>query len=904
MGGENMQFSLFAPHALRVSIGAAIAATVALAPAWAQEDSATDEFEGGFYIEEIVITAQKREENLQETPLAITALGSADIEDRGIKNMADLFSSAPGIAGYEAPSSRGNLGLSLRGIGSGNASNLSIDPANGVYVDGVYLGKAMGLGVDQMDLERIEILRGPQGTLYGRNSTGGAINFITAKPGEDFALNLQASAGNYSMQEYKARIDIPFSEKFKTYVSARTRTRDHLYDNTSGGEGFENIDRQGYRVALRLEPTADLTIDYAYDRSEMKEEVQALNMVSFNPAGAGVLTADGFPTETTINSPNRYDTVAAIQGGFQQSLDFGLIPSIPQTVQYNQWLIDWLAWADANANGASQRDGFAGSAESIHTGTNDHDGHALTIAWDVYDLGFLGDVEFKSITGYREMYNINRGDLDGQDNTVDSGVLFHGTLQAIGGAYFAQFPVIPPATQFALANSIVDQINGRGYAETFNSHQINDYKQFSQELQMVGGTDRVDYAVGLFYFDDEGIRSANSSATFPLSASFANDYENGGTAWSLYSQVTFLPSVDGPWAITGGIRYTEEEKDVTQLHRSNAFPGGFVGAFFAGVPFESLYTNNIDNPGTMPEVAGVYGRSYSNDFDNVSGKLTLAYDFSEAVNGYFTYSTGYRSGGFNGEAFDAENDRAVQFDEEHITNYEIGIKSDLLDGRMRANAALFSYTYEDQQVSTLSEENGVVTSRTTNGGETDRTGLELELTFLPTESVQLGLAYTYLDTDHKSFPAISAGGTVLETTDYVTRGLMPENQIAFNADWTIAETNSGVWLFNLNGTWQDESFPIGINAFLYNAIPDAASTPDTPVIHRQIPLDSRTIVNARLAFNEMPVGNGTLNFGLWGRNLLDEDYSAFAFNFGSGLGLNQQQFGVPLTYGIDVIYRY
>ena len=862
--------------------------------------AATQDAEPAYVIEEIVTTAQKREENLQEVPIAITALGAADIEDRGIKSIQDLWSSVPGVTGYEAPSSRGNLGLNLRGIGSGNASNLSIDPANAVYVDGVYLGKAMGLGVDQIDLERIEILRGPQGTLYGRNSTGGAVNFVTRKPQADFGLELQATAGDYGLKEYRVRLDAPISDSLQTSLSYQTRERDPLYGNTAGGDGFENIDRDSFRAALRWQPTDTVTLDYAFDHSEIDENTQALNMVSFNPAGAGVLAANGFPANTTINSTNRYSTIAAMQGGFQQLLTYGLLPSMPQTTQFNQWMIDWMSWADANAVGAMDRDGYMGSAESVHRSINDHDGHSLTLTWD------LGDVEFKSITGWRTMYNVNQSDLDGQDNTVDSGVIFHGTLQAIAGAYFAQYPGIPAAVQFMLANSMMDQMNARGRAETYNSHQINDYEQFSQELQLVGSTDTLDYAAGLFFFNDEGVRKANSLATFPVSNTFANDYENGTDSWSAYSQVTWTPSADSAWAITGGLRYTEEDKSVTQLHRSNAFPGAFVGAFFGGVPFSALYTDNIANPGTMPEVAGVYGRSYSQNFDNLSGKFSVGYRFSDRVNGYFSASTGYRSGGYNGEAFDAANNRAMQVGEESITSYEIGLKADLLDGRMRLNSALFTYTYEDQQISTLSEENGVVTSRLANAGETARTGLEVELTLRPLEDLLLSLAYTYLDTNHKEYPPLiasaAAGGAALEQVGYVTNGLMPENQLAFNADWTIAETEMGLWQLNINGTRQGETFPIGINGFVYDTNGDRM--PDTPVIHEQIPLEERTLVNARLALNEISIGDGSLSIGIWGRNLTDEEFSAFAFNFGAGLGMNQMQFSVPRTYGVDLIFRY
>ena len=129
-------------------------------------------------LEEDVVTAQKRAENLQTTPIAITALTANTIKELGITNNKALFGVVPGLQGFEPPSSRGNLSLNIRGVPSGNANSVSNDPASALYIDGVYVPKGFGVGVDVVDLERIEVLRGPQGTLYGRNTTGGAVNFV------------------------------------------------------------------------------------------------------------------------------------------------------------------------------------------------------------------------------------------------------------------------------------------------------------------------------------------------------------------------------------------------------------------------------------------------------------------------------------------------------------------------------------------------------------------------------------------------------------------------------------------------------------------------------------------------------------------------------------------------------
>ena len=233
----------------------------------------------------VVVTAQKRAENLQETPIAITALSESDIQNRGVSSLVDLHVAVPGVAGYEAPSSRGNVAFNIRGISSGNPNSVSADPANALYVDGVYLGKAVGNGVDALDLERIEVLRGPQGTLYGRNSTGGAINLITRKPGAELGAGVKATAGDYGYQAFSGRIDLPLADQFNVAVSGYSRERDPLYDNTRpGGAGFENLDRHGLRLAAFFDATDSFSIDYAFSLDELDENAQALDVVGFNPA--------------------------------------------------------------------------------------------------------------------------------------------------------------------------------------------------------------------------------------------------------------------------------------------------------------------------------------------------------------------------------------------------------------------------------------------------------------------------------------------------------------------------------------------------------------------------------------------------------------------------------------------
>ncbi|MDH3551448.1 MAG: TonB-dependent receptor plug domain-containing protein, partial [Gammaproteobacteria bacterium] len=430
---------------LRVLTSAAIFSALAIV---APLPSVAQDSEPSYAIEEIVVTSQKREENLQEVPISITALSETMIEDRGIKNIQDMFSSSPGLTGYEAPSSRGNISVNIRGIGAGSPNNLSIDPANAIYIDGVYLGKATGLGVDSFDLQRVEILRGPQGTLYGRNSTGGAINFITKRPAGELNFKGQATAGSDGLQEYRLRLDLPaIGETFSTAFSVQKRERDELYKNTNpNSPGFENIDRLGYRFAASWEPSDNFRADYAFDHTEIdNENTQAIQNVGMNPFGAGVLAAPGFPTNVSINS--NADRVAALTQT-QQFLPF-LGPAFfaPEVQQYNQWITDYLEWnaagrAQFTRDRSSLRQDF-GSADSAHVSNNEIDGHSLILTWNRDDMGAFGDVEFKSTTGFRQTDNRNESDLDGIDNSVrpgagglTNGVIADLTLLTIGGLFF------------------------------------------------------------------------------------------------------------------------------------------------------------------------------------------------------------------------------------------------------------------------------------------------------------------------------------------------------------------------------------------------------------------------------------------------------------------------------------
>ncbi len=887
-----------------IAIGVAFGAV----PAETEEVSAEEEqlpIENLF----VVVTAQKRAEDLQETPISITALSASDIENRGVSSLVDLHVAVPGVTGYEAPSSRGNIAFNIRGISSGSPNSISADPANALYVDGVYLGKAVGNGVDALDLERIEVLRGPQGTLYGRNSTGGAINLITRKPGAELGLGVKATAGDYGYEAFSARVDVPLADRLNLALSTYSRERDPLYENSrAGGSGFESLNRQGLRLAALFDATDSFSIDYIFSLDKLEENAQALDVVGFNPSGAGVLGAGGFPDRVDIRSTNRVEGVARLQA-FLPFL--GPAFATPQVQQLNQWMTDYLEFASEQLSGLASRP-MRASSDVDQESDNEVTGQTLILTLDAEDLGVFGDVEFKSTTAYREVHNRNEGDLDGIDNSIvagpgglTTGIVHDLVLQTIGGLFLdAVSPDIPGAVEFGVAQAMVDTIVANGSAPVFNNFATIDYEQFSQELQMVGSTRSLDYAVGVYIHEDEGAFRNNRAAVFPIASSETSSHDNATESAAGYGQFTWTPNGDSAWSHTLGLRYTLERKDIEYLWRSSAHPFGFFGPFFAGQSLATTYVDNA-NAEEQPPIAGVFGRTFDQEFENLTGKLGVQYRLTDDVNLFATYARGYRSGGFNGDFFDVANDTADAFDEEIIDSYELGLKSEFWGERARLNASAFMFEYDDLQVSQLlPQPNGTVTSSITNAGAARRAGLEVELVIAPRDTLLVTLAYTGVGGDFDEFPPVVAspldGGALLVTDDLAERGTVPDSQATFAIDWLFAQGRFGELRVSANGIWQGEMTPISLNTGNYDT--NGNRLPDTPVAFQQLSSDERTIVNLRLACDGV-LGYENISVAAWVRNLTDDDHRNFSFNYGESLGLSVAQYGDPRVWGVDLTWE-
>ena len=265
-------------------------------------------------LEEIVVTAQKREESLQDTPVAVSAFTAAAIESKGIDDISEVASFTPNLV-FDTTSPISGLSsgavVFIRGIGNTDFS-LTTDPGVGTYVDGVYMSRSAGGVLDVLDIERIEVLRGPQGTLFGRNTMGGAISITSRKPADEFQGRAELTAGDFSRLDVRAAIDVPFADTFRATFALSEKNRDGFVDRVLVGDKLGDENRFALRVSAVYEPSEALDFLFSYDYTKIDEQSAGSVLEGFTP-GAGTV---GYSLATFNNIPaGLTDLAQYITGG-------------------------------------------------------------------------------------------------------------------------------------------------------------------------------------------------------------------------------------------------------------------------------------------------------------------------------------------------------------------------------------------------------------------------------------------------------------------------------------------------------------------------------------------------------------------------------------------------------------
>lgn len=580
-------------------------------------------------LEEILITAQRRTESLQSVPIAVTALSAQTLVDNDIRSLEDLTGSVPGFVATNSVTYAA-APLSIRGVGGANGGgNFFNDEPVAVYVDGVYIGRLSFSTADLLDIESIEVLRGPQGTLYGRNSTAGALLITSKRPTEALEGHVRGSATSLGEYRAEAAIGGPLvADTLKGRIALAYSDRDGWGDNVVDGSDVNSSQDFSVRGSLEFTPTPDITLNLIaefLDREAQPGTIAVADTVSGN-----------------VTSP------------FTPRADFN----------------DLL-----NGNDFALNDPQFTNSETIST--------TILLNWD------LGGVILDSVSSYRKF------DLDGAQDS--------------------------DGTQRSLFNN-------------FGSFR-ND--QYSQELRLSAPEDHaLNWVAGAYYIHEDNAMNPfvinNINAFFGLGTNADFRAFQDLDAFAIFADASY-EIFDG-LSVTLGGRYSYERKSFENNQSVVTLRAGFFPPGMVNLPAGATVvppTQFVDK----------------NSWEDFSPRVVIDYRVTETVLAYASYSQGFKSGGFNSFGL------TPAFNPEEVNAFEVGVKSDFLDGRARLNIAGFYYDYSDLQVRLGVPTGGV---NIQNAAEAEIAGVEVEATFAPSEHLRLDASVAYLDAtfDEGVLPAV------------------------------------------------------------------------------------------------------------------------------------------------------
>ena len=743
-----------------ILLGGCVASACLSPPTWAQ--SAGPPVTDG--LQEIVVTARKTEESLQRVPISISVVSGDDLAQRSMTDLSAVGQSTPNFTfSRQAQGGAGAGVVYIRGVGQADTL-ATFDPAVGVYVDGVYLGRMQGNDLDMMGIERLEILRGPQGTLFGKNTSGGAVNIITQQP--DAAANtpsgrLEVIGGNFHRLDVVGSVNLPLVTDTAALLLSGSRRTEDGYGRRVDRESAGSTNRDAGRVALLLKPSSDFSAILSVDALKYNETNAVMKLVDINTTVPAIAALNAF-TSTPYDA--RYIS----------SNDFTSYATGPNSNRGTLW------------------------------------GTSLTLNWAV------GGAQLKSISAYRHL--VAHNDLD---------------------------PDLSPVT-------VLDD---------FDSTQQH---QFSEELQATGVSlgDKLNWVLGVYYFHEEAIEDLNYNILTPLtpflgSLGFAQDNDVTNQSIAGYGQGTY--NLTDQLRLTAGVRYTHDQKEDERGH--NAYP--------SGTALEPTVTRSVG----------------SND---VSPRVGFDYQWTPALMTYVSAARGYKAGGFNGRASTIADFN--QFDPEKVWTYELGLRSDWLDHRVRFNATAFYSEYSDLQlqINGSTSVNGTIApfAIVTNIPKARVTGGEIELDVVPVNGLTLNAGLGLTDARYVRLPTDSkfvAANLINRDTQFINT---PKTTVTLGAEYEAPVTDALTMTGRL-----DCAYKSAIQYWITNS----------PFVRQA----GYGLLNARLTFEHVPT---RLSLSFFGTNLTNKHYIVGGYDDASvpnpGLGFAIADIGRPREYGASLRWRF
>lgn len=727
-------------------------------------------------IEEVVVTARKREENVQDVPMAIAAFSAEQLARNQVSDITDLQKMTPNITINETSGLlTGAIQIFVRGIGN----DPGFDQGVGIYVDDVYLNHTGGAVLDVYDIERIEVLKGPQGQLYGRNTIGGAIKYISREPGDALEAGLEGQVGSDNLVRLKGNISGPLmpGQLFGGFAFA-TKHRDGYQRNIYDGSRWADADVQSFRGTLVWSAAEALRVKVVADHSRDDSR----------PGIPGRLAVNAVPVQT-ISA--RLIGANGIYGPGTAILDEASDLSLPSNVD--------------KVRTAHVHPGF--KAVEIETSSI-----AGTITWDLAESLVL-----KSVTAYREVKNPRAFDYDGsiqrfidsnsyiknKDFSQELQLNFSGeTVQAVIGAYYldGQYSITEPGTtlQTTRLRFFSDHLKTT-WRDTRDLNSISLYAttewEFAEGWQL---------SLGGRYTRDKkeiDIRGTVNETLYPFAITRV------GSAFDIF-----------------GIRAGQEAYVESRP--------GFFG-WQVNTSAQTLINGGVVTSPVLgsPRISRVVTVSYDeyliadDSWSEFSPSIKLTRFLNDDLMIYGGYSSGFKAGGFA-----TSGNIVASYEPETVDNYSVGLKSTLLEGTLRLNAEFFYNDYQDKQLSTIEiTPDGQLRSTSANVGKVKSSGGEVEIIWVtPMEGLMASLNVGYLDSKIEKYLQAVAGQGVIDVSDNRALGFAPRwtAQARLAYDFDLADRGSV--LVAVDVAYRDQIFtdsPVDTtNAFRMNALSDSLTT--------------------------------------------------------------------------------
>ena len=737
-------------------------------------------------IEEIIVTTQKRQQSLQDVPISVSAFSGSFMDKAQISDAKQVALLTPGVSGDTDDSFLDSM--NVRGI-STNDFGVGAEPSIGLYQDGIYLGRTGGAVSSFFDIEMVEVVKGPQGTLFGRNASSGAISITTAKPTGESGGSIDISLGQDGYGEVTAVVNTPINDQFSGRLAVYHQQQDGWVTNINDGQQTGGVENTAARYTLAFE----------------NEEITSTLMLEY---------------EDRQGPPTIYQAFDPDETG---------LPFYSTAAEEDQFSSD------------------VSSADLIDEG----EVWGATLNVEV-DLG--NDYTLSSTTGLRGHNYYYLEDFDGGSSFLSN----YNQIQEQD--YFSQEFRINKETE-----SVSWFVGASWYKEELKVrfNQTLDEDTFCAAYGTYYEYDDITDCATLYeYYEYDpivGIGTRNDSVDV--------DAEYDG--WGLYGDATFHATEDLDFIV--GARYTEDNRDFAQN-----FGGEDRNATWYTFPF---YTSDF-----------VQG---NDQWTNTSVRAAVNYQLSDEVSTYATYSTGYKSGGFNTMELSFADDITVDdldgedaldfdpslasFDKEEVTNIELGLKGQFLDGQMQLNAALYSYQFDGMQSGYYVDGRYTVA----NVGDAEGSGLELDMRYLPTDNLDIYLGLAWADSELTK-PNSSLSDDFCG--DDCTGAMLP-GTVDFSAAM-VATYSRPIEGGDLSVTWE---------TFHQGASPGFGDFSLQPIM-----LDEFTVSNLRVGYDS----SDNWSMTVWVNNVFDTFYYKGVAPADGIIAPHYFGFSEPRRVGLDIGYKF